>query len=125
MKIGAGSLRQLLLSNVAEIVFLRRVPKASATAYRRMLCTNSVPLLLSENGKKVLHYQAPTRMPKFNPQAKDLVITWDIFMQDFRCVNTDNCELIRTIPANEEFWKYFNEYLMRMTPEEKLVFMNS
>lgn len=125
MRVGQGSLKNILLSNVAEIRFLRRAPKPGDMAFRRMLCTNSVSLLRSRNGYKVLNYRNPRFTPKFNPAAADIVITWDIFKQDFRCVSLDQCELIRTIPADDTFWEYFNEYILKMTPAEKESFIHT
>jgi hypothetical protein len=90
-----------------------------------MLCTNSFILLNSVNGKILLNYKQPVRMPSFNPTNKNIIITWDIFMQDFRCVNMDACELVKTIPATDEFWNYFNEKLRLMSASEKERFMNT
>jgi hypothetical protein len=64
-------------------------------------------------------------MPKFDPNAKNLVITWDIFMQDYRCINMAACDLIQVIPENKEFCKFFNEKLVGMNPMQKITFMNS
>ena len=126
MRISLGSLKNLLENNVCEIKFSRRRPIAGEPATRRMLCTNSVALLNSVNGKVLLNYKQPRRMPKFNPINKNLIITWDIFMQDFRCINMESCELIKTIPVqNGEFWKYFNESLRFMSVAEKERFMNT
>ena len=44
-------------------------------------------------------------------------------MQDWRMVSMDNCELINSIPGNDEFWKYFNENYLQMSAEEKMSFM--
>lgn len=126
MRISLGSLKNLLENNVCEIKFARRRPVEGEPATRRMLCTNSVQLLNSVNGKVLLNYKQPRRMPKFNPVNKNLIITWDIFMQDFRCINMESCELIKTIPvANDEFWKYFNDSLRFMSVIEKERFMNA
>jgi hypothetical protein len=89
-----------------------------------MLCTNSVPILNSMNGKLLLNYKQPKRSPKFNPSNKNIIITWDVFMQDFRCINLDSCELIKTFPG-DDFWNYFNEKLRFMSPSEKERFMNT
>ncbi len=83
-------LRNLLLENVLDIRFLRRTPKAGAGSTRRMLCTNSTNLLNSYNGKVILGYVAPTQYPKYDPQAENIIITWDILMQNYRCINVDN-----------------------------------
>lgn len=124
MKVTLGTLKNLLENNVCEIKFERRRPVAGEPLTRRMLCTNSVAVLNSVNGKILLNYKQPKRMPKFNPNTKNIIITWDIFMQDFRCINLDRCDLIKTIPATDEFWNYFNEKLRHMSVEEKERFMN-
>jgi len=124
MKVTLGTLKNLLENNVCEIKFQRRRPVAGEPLSRRMLCTNSVAVLNSVNGKLLLNYKQPKRMPKFNPNTKNIIITWDIFMQDFRCINLDSCDLIKAIPATDEFWNYFNEKLRHMSVEEKERFMN-
>lgn len=121
----SDELQRILLNNVAEVKFTRRRPKPGSPPTRRILCTNNAELLRSPNGKIVLHYESARQMPKFNPNDKNLVITWDIFMQDYRCINADGAIVIRTIAANDEFWTYFNENLLTMTPTQKLAFINS
>ena len=64
-------------------------------------------------------------MPKFDPSTKDLIITWDIFMQDYRCINMVACDLIQVIPANKSFWNFFNEKLALLSASQKITFMNS
>jgi hypothetical protein len=122
---GYDELKNLLLSNVLEIRFLRRTPKAGANSFRRMMCTNSMSLLNSYNGKVILGYFTPTQMPKFNPSQNNIVITWDILMQNYRCVSTDNCSIIKQYPANDEFWKYFNENIYTMSTQDKINYMSS
>lgn len=121
----SDELQRILLTNVAEVKFVRRRPKPGSPPTRRIFCTNNAELLRSPNGKIVLHYESAKQAPSFNPSAKNLVITWDIFMQDYRCINADAATVIRTIPANEQFWNYFNEHLLTMTPTQKLAFINS
>lgn len=118
-------LRNLLLENVLDIRFLRRTPKPGSGSTRRMLCTNSTNLLNSYNGKLILGYAAPTQYPKFDPQAENIIITWDILMQNYRCINVDNCTIIQKLPANDEFWKYFNENVYTMSTSQKINFMNT
>jgi hypothetical protein len=122
---GFDELRNLLLSNVLDVRFLRRTPKAGSSSTRRMLCTNSAELLNSYNGKVILGYQAPTQYPKFNPKSENIIITWDILMQDYRCINVDNCTVIQRLAANDEFWKYFNENIYIMSTSQKINFMNT
>lgn len=125
MKASLPTIKSLLQNNVAEIKFIRRRPKPGAPATRRMLCTNSLSLLGSTEGRLALNYRRAINMPKFDPNAKNLVITWDIFMQDYRCINMAACDLIQVIPANKEFWTFFNEKLVGMNPMQKITFMNS
>ena len=122
MKVGASTLRVLLENNVLEIKFKRRRPKAGSPPTRRMLCTNSPVILLSEAGRKTLHYKPITSAPKYSPPSKNLVIAWDIFKQDYRAISVDNCELISQIPISgdgTDFWEYFNKTIYPMTPGQK------
>lgn len=125
MKVSLPTLKNLLLTNVAEIKFSRRRIKAGAPAMRRMLCTNSFALLNSTEGRLALNYRRAIYAPHFDTNAKNLLITWDIFMQDYRCVNMAACELIQAIPANQQFWKFFNEKLALLSAQQKINFMNS
>lgn len=125
MKVSLPTLKNLLLSNVAEIKFLRKRPKAGAPSSRRMLCTNSLPLLMSPEGRVALNYRRAINNPKYNPSAKNVLITWDIFMQDYRCINMAACDLINVIPANKSFWKFFNQKLALLSTDQKVRFMNT
>lgn len=125
MKASLPTLKNLLLNNVAEIKFARRRLKYGASTTRRMLCTNSLTLLNSTEGRLALNYRRAITSPHFDPAAKNLLITWDIFMQDYRCINMAACDLIQVIPANQQFWKFFNEKLALLSPQQKIDFMNS
>lgn len=125
MKVSLPSLKNLLLTNVAEIKFLRRRPKAGSPPARRMLCTNALSLLMSPEGRLALNYRRAINMPRYNPDAKNLIITWDVFMQDYRCINAAACDLINAIPANKTFWDYFNQRLAILSTDQKIRFMNT
>ena len=84
-----------------------------------MLCTNSESLLNSSKGRTALNYTPPKTGAKYNPDAKNIVITWDVFMQSFRCVSLESCELISLIPADDDFWVYFNENIYPMSAAQK------
>lgn len=124
MKANLATLKNLLLSNVAEIKFIRKRPKPGFPPTRRMLCTNCATLLNSNEGRVALNYKVPTYKAKFNEVEKNVLITWDIFMQNFRCINLIACEILSIIPANKEFWNFFNQKLARMSAAEKISFMN-
>ena len=124
MRVSLGNLASVLQENVAEVKFTRRRAKAGSPATRRMLCTNSFGLLNSAEGRVALNFKPPTNYPKYNPQAKNLVVTWDIIMQGFRTISVETCDLVSVIPANDEFWTYFNDKLAPLSQAEKTNFMN-
>ena len=125
MRISLGALKSVLQNNVAEIKFTRRKVKPGSPPTRRMLCTNNVPLLNSIEGRTVLNYVPPTQAPKYNPNQENLIITWDIFMQGFRTINVDQCDLVTLIPANDTFWEYFRDNLWDMRQGDKTNFIDS
>ena len=125
MKIGLASLKSTLRSNVCEILFARRRPRAGRSPSRKMLCTLDQSILNSVNGRITLNYKPPGGAPKYNPESKNLLLVWDIIMQSWRMVSMDSCEIIKTIPGNDEFWKYFNENILTMTGAEKLNYMGT
>lgn len=123
MKLSLINLTKLLDSNVVELKFKRRRPKPGVPTTRRMLCTNSRVILESREARDALKYTPTKQSLKFNPTTKNLIVTWDILMQDYRCVSVDNCEIISVIPGDDTFWKYYNDKLYKMTPEQKDTFM--
>ena len=125
MIVGLSNLKIMLLSNVCEVKFARRNPKPGRPASRRMLCTNNVQLLNSVEGRTVLNYRPPRQAPDYNPNQENLIITWDILMQDFRTINCDTVDLITTLEADETFWVYINEKIAPMSAGEKMAFMNT
>lgn len=124
MKVTRDQLKNILLDNVCEIKFERRRPLLGRPPYRRMMATLSYSLLNSTNGRLTLNFRPTIRLPRYNPAQKNLLIVWDIFMQDYRNVNCDDVEVVATIPANEKFWEYFANVMQNMTPQEKLNFQN-
>lgn len=88
-----------------------------------MLCCNSQSLLNSLNGKTSLNYRAPKGPKKIDEVKHNVVVTWDIFMQDYRNVSMDACYLVNQFPANDSFWEYFNENIYPMTKNEKIFYM--
>lgn len=119
------ALEQKLLNNVVELRFVRRIPVPNRPSTRRMLCTKSSALLNSTNGRMSLNYSPPKGGKQFNETKQNALVVWDIFMQSFRAVSLEGVVVLNEIPANEEFWKYYNQVLLPMTAEQKLQFMNS
>jgi hypothetical protein len=128
MRLGRTALWTLLQTNAAELRFRRRLEKSGFGAYRRMLCTNDKRLLQSAPGKQILNFAQPTGSLKYNPAAKNLVVAWDIFLQNFRMINCDDVEVIaviKTSPDPSDFWKYFQENLRYMSAGHKANFMDT
>lgn len=125
MIVASPTLTTLLNTNVLEVKFTRRRQRADLVPTRRMLCTNSQALLMSENGLNVLNYKPAGSGPRFNPALQNIVVAWDIMKQDYRCISADNCEVVTTLPADDTFWEYFNNNILPMNEAQKIAFMNS
>ena len=124
MMITLSNLKNLLSQNVCEIVFTRRRPRAGKPPQRRLLCTLDDSILNSTNGRLSLNYRPPGSAMSYDPASKNLLLVWDIFMQDWRMVNMDACDLVNTIPE-KDFWNYFNNTLLKMSPQQKMTYMDS
>ena len=125
MIVRRATLDSLLLNNVCDIRFARRIVKPGQTPTRRMLCTKSLSLLNSVNGRMSLNYFPPKGPPHGYLGPDNLAVAWDILMQDYRNINMNQCDLVSQIPANDDFWGYFNESIYPMSATQKLNFMNS
>ena len=125
-KLKRSELQGLLKTHVCDVFFLRRRPERAPgrPSHRQILCTNSPNILRSENGYRVLNYREPGPR-KINTVRHNLAVTWDIMMQDWRNVSLDFCFLINKYPADEDFWKFFNEHIHSMSPNEKLRYMDT
>lgn len=120
-----GELESKLLTNVIDLRFVRRRPVRGKALTRRMLCTKSAELLNSVNGRIALNYRPPANPPDFDPVSKNLIIVWDIFMQDYRNLSPEGVQILNVIPANNEFWVYFNKNLRSMSAQQKITFMQT
>lgn len=125
MKVQFSTLNNVLLNNVCEVRFAKRTSAPDNPEYRRMWCTKSFELLSTVNGKITLNYKEPKHRKQINEAVKNVLVVWDILMQDYRMVSLEDCDLISKIPANESFWKFFNENIYPMSAEDKLTFMNT
>lgn len=125
MIVQRSSLNSSLLNNVCEIRFTRRIVVPGKANTRRMWCTKSYNLLNSTNGRVTLNFRPPLGPIKINEAADNILVVWDILMQDYRNVSMDSCDLIQQVPADESFWKFFNENIYIMTAAQKFNFLNS
>lgn len=124
MRLSANGLKQLLENNVVELKFLR---KNSSTSSRRMLASLNPLILDSSLGRKIFNFKPPRNFPAYDVTQYDLITVFDVFMQDWRNIPYNNVEVIRVLNCNppEEFWKYFDEVLSKMTAAQKAAFMNT
>jgi hypothetical protein len=127
MYLSASGLTQLLQQHVVELRFRRKHLKEGFNTQRRMLCTNDRNMLNSEAGKRILNYVPPTHSKKYNPLSKNLVVAYDIFMQQYRTINVGACDVIAVIATNpsDKWWDYFDKNVRQMNTAKKLVFMNN
>jgi hypothetical protein len=128
MRLGRSALELLLATNVVELRFHRRIPKAGFNAYRRMLCTKDMALLKSGPGINILNYRAPSGSLKYDPASKNLIVTWDIFLQNWRMINCDDVDIVAVIkssPDPTQFWTYFNDKIRPMAAGQKASFNNT
>lgn len=126
MGLSPNGLRQLLSSGVAEIKFVRRHNSPGRPGTRRMLASLNRAILDTENGRSILNFKPPVYPAAYNANNYNLVIVFDLFMQDWRAIPADTVEIIKMLPSNspEEFWKYFNEVLIKMSASQKADFMD-
>ena len=128
-QISRGELEGTLQRNVCEIVFVRRRPERAPVPpraeIRRMLCSNSLELLTSYNAKISLNFRYPKTGRRIDGVKHNIVPVWDILQQDYRNVSMETCYIRQTIPADDTFWKYYNDVLLKMTSAQKLNFMDS
>ena len=124
MQVARSSLDALLLKNVCDVRFVRRNPRPGDGPTRRMFATKSYEILNSLNGRTTLNYRPPGGPRRVNEALSNLLVVWDILMQDYRIINCDQVTLLETIPA-DEFWPYFNDNIYPMSPEQKVGYMNT
>ena len=125
MKVSHATLEQLLLENVLDIRFTRRIQTKDKSPSRRMICTKSYDLLKTTNGRVILNYVPPKTAAHINESRANVCVVFDILMQDYRTISLDNVEVLREMPADDTFWKIFNDEIYPMSTEGKIQFMNS
>lgn len=125
-KLNRTELQRLLQSNICDLLIVRRRPERAPgrPGLRQMLCTNSREILRSENGLRVLNYRGSFDPKQVDERKHNIVVTWDIFMQDYRNVSMDMCYLVQKMPADDTFWPFFNEKIFPMSANEKMRYMD-
>jgi len=125
-KIKRTELDRILRREAVEIAFIRRRPeRAQGRPFlRRMLCTNSMEILNSEQGIRRLNFHKPRGGKKLNEKLHNIVVVWDIIMQDYRNVAVEACFLIEQ-KAEPDFWEYFEKKFGSMGASEKMEWQDS
>ena len=126
--------KKLTYSNVCEIVYVRRRPERAPAPprpmIRRMICAiagiNTYnPILVDQKGMDVLGFRYPNgRGKKIDENEHNIVVVWDIIMQDYRNVSMEECYLRQIIP-NDAFWQYFRDTLSNLSSDQKRNFIDS
>lgn len=126
-QIQRGELKNLLVNNVCEIVFIRRRPERAPgrPEIRRMLCSNSMRFLNSERGLRSLGFHLPKTPRRIDEVKHNIVVVWDIIQQDYRNVSLENCHLRQTIPGDDTFWKYYDKVFSPMSFGQKTQWIDS
>lgn len=116
------SLDTKLMNGACSISFVRKNPSKGRSPVRQMWCTKDFGILNSVNGRTNLNYRPPRHAKQINENVHNVLIVWDIFMQNYRTINMDQCTLVEEVPG-DVFWEYFNENLFNLTAEDKSAFM--
>lgn len=86
------ALDRLLLENVVTLSY-----KKQNGQVREMNCTKSAELLQSFEGQAMLGYVQPKHSPRYNIDATDNLIVWDIDAKDYRTVTASRATVISSI----------------------------
>lgn len=121
----SSTLNSLLQQNVLDIRFARRRPRVGVPSTRRMLCTLNDNILNSVNGRTVLNYFPPANTIPYELTGKNLSMSWDIMMQDFRMISAESTTVLNKYNPDDTFWDFFNENILPMDAMAKTAFMNS
>ena len=74
-----SALNELLLKNVVTLQYQKK-----DGSVREVFCTKSPELLLSFEGKTLLGFWQPKNGPRYNIDATDNLLVWDLDNRDYR-----------------------------------------
>jgi hypothetical protein len=119
-KLHRGQIRFFLEYNVVEFVFKRRIfpPKprrlnfGKPTPIRRIVCTSNWDFL--KKNSKVFNFKTPRgpKRPEHWYRKKNLVIVYDLIIQNFRSVSLDDYRIMNSYPIDTELdrEKFIDKY---------------
>jgi hypothetical protein len=127
------NLKLMLYNHCVEIKYQRRHPLVDSNTCR-LFCVGFYPNFdnnpfLNSIGARSAFYK-PSKgsgQLKYNPDQKNLVITYSIFDQAYRTININRANVIRRFPVDnkeniKKFWEYFNSKIATMSIEERTAF---
>ena len=121
--------QQLLQKNVVQAKFIRRNFKPEWSGRRGAFITTNFQLLNGDLGYKTLNFKPPKGVGmSYDHTQYNLVVGWDIFRQEYRCFAVENSNIEKFFNVSDEtermkFWVYFRDYIMQLSPQEKLAYM--
>ncbi len=123
-------LQALLGSQVVELDFVRRHPKAGWSDVRGLIGTTNPKLLNSDFGFQVLHFRPPNgKGMGYDYKSKGLCVVWDIFRQEYRVFGAEQVNIhqqkwpLDTDEEIEAFQNYIYNDISKMTTDARLKFM--
>lgn len=94
-----GLLQSQLLENVVQLTYIKKNGER-----REMRCTKSNLILNSFEGKTILGFTPPKFGPKYNVDATDNLIVWDLEAKDYRTIAAERVTVNKLV-SEEEFYK--------------------
>jgi hypothetical protein len=136
--ISRDGLKKLLQTHCVEIKYQRRHSLQDSKTCR-LFCVGCYPyfhtnkFLATIGAQSALGFEYPKGAvpyppkPPYNPDAKNLVITFSIFDGNYRSISIYRANVIRAFPVDtkeniKNFWDYFNRKIAKMSIQEKTDF---
>ena len=126
---GMQAFQTLLQKNVVEARFQRRHRKDGWSDTRGAFITTNWELLNGDLGIRTLNFRPPKGVGmRYDHTKYNLIVGWDLFRQDYRVFGVEfstirNFYDVSDDQGRAEFWVYFREYIMQLSPREKLIYM--
>ena len=98
-----GILQSQLLENVVQLTYIKKNGER-----REMTCTKSNMILNSFEGQTILGFNPPTSPPKYNIDATDNLIVWDLEAKDYRTITAARTVVNNLVPE-EKFYEQLVE----------------
>lgn len=124
------TLQKQLQMNVIEGYVTRRHAKPRWSHTRGVFITTNRSILNSIEGMRALGFLPPNGVGMgYNPLSKNCVVAWDILKGAHRVFSMNGgINVLNKYPVNNpinifKFWNYFSDYVLRLTPADKLKFM--